>query len=327
MKNRITMTLPNTEESKQFIEMCNVWSDMIPTLYFLDICTISNIKKQLSEGGVANNYHSPNESLLKKIDISHNGISYLAALMEKVSDQNGASIVEKLKEEASRDVEAIKSYFNNAKLYEPVEFIESFIEGLCGQHIEASGEQYHTFLNKMNLMGIYNSPPKNKRLSFVKDLLREADTLNISRSHPVVIATISCVYGCISAKKVMKFKKKQEDFNSSNALGDIMVLQRVGELTHEIDACARTGKALYHRAEFITDDRHLKEFYNFFFVNDVQKKEFEDMTAKNFTLSLTDKFIFPELFDDNGAHKSIECKNECLALYELLGLSVPTENT
>ncbi|WP_217565091.1 hypothetical protein [Vibrio cholerae] len=321
------MTFPNTEENKPFIELFNVWNDMIPTLYFLDICTISNIKKQLSDVNSVNGYLSPNDSLLKKIDISHNGISYLVALIEKVSDQNCASTVELLKEEAGRDIEAINSYFNNAKLYETFEFVEIFIENLFGKHIETLGEQYHKFLNKMNLKGIYNSPPKNKRLDFVEELLIEADALNIDRTHPVVMATISCVYGCVSAKKVMKFKKKQESFNSSNALGDIMVLQRVGEFTHEIDALARTGKGLYYRTGFITDDRHLKEFYNFFFVNDVQKKELENSTVKKFTFSSKEICLFPELFDNNGKYRTTECENELLALCRLFGLSVPAENT
>jgi len=216
----MTVTIENTTKNKGFLDFIQDWSDIIPTIYFLDVCTISNIKKQLSDNGKG--YLSPNLNFLKKIDLSHNGLSYFPALMERVSDQKNIPTIEHLKEEANRDVNAIDKYFKNAKLVEPIEFIYEFIEELCGSHIEILGEQYHSYLNKINSMGVADAKSRKERLKFAQQIFHVANELEIPSSHPVVISSIACVYGCISAKKVMKFKKKKSAFNSSNALGDIM---------------------------------------------------------------------------------------------------------
>lgn len=313
----MTVTIENTLENKGFLDFIQEWSDKIPTIYFLDVCTISNIKKQLSDKDKS--YLSPNVNFLEKIDLPHNGLSYFPSLMERVSDQKNIPTIEQLKEEANRDVKAIDEYFNNAKLFEPIEFIYKCIEELCGNHIEILGQLYHSYLNKINNMGVADTKSRKERLKFAKQIFNEANELKISSSHPVVISSIACVYGCISAKKVMKFKKKQSEFNSSNALGDIMLLQRVGELTQDIEEQARTSNAKYFRAELITDDRYLRQFYDYFFVKNVSRSELKEVTVKEFKITLTPESVFPDLYAESGEFKDLESKDECLALYHLLG--------
>ncbi|WP_150317263.1 hypothetical protein, partial [Enterobacter hormaechei] len=45
-KSRLKLTLDNSSESQAFLEFYKAWNDIIPTVYFLDICCISNIKNK-----------------------------------------------------------------------------------------------------------------------------------------------------------------------------------------------------------------------------------------------------------------------------------------
>jgi len=119
MKNTFTISIPNIPENRKRIDDILAWSDSIPTVYFLDICSISRIKTILKINGDISP-SSQRDFSLKKIDMDQNAISYMPALMEKASDQRCKWSVNELIEEATRDLEAIGSFFERARMLEPI---------------------------------------------------------------------------------------------------------------------------------------------------------------------------------------------------------------
>ncbi|EJR0963278.1 TPA: hypothetical protein NJ348_004705 [Vibrio parahaemolyticus] len=317
MKNRIKMKTNFTHENQGFLELFQRSNDITPTLYFLDVCTISNIKKELADE--SGEYKSPNTRFLRSIDTEINGISYFPSLMERVSDQNNTPTVDGLKTEARRDLEALDLYFKKIKLVEPLDFIDRFIEEICGAHIEDSASLYHEYLNKVNSMGIADTKSQKERLGFAKKIVDEANKLGVAQSHPVVISTIACIYGCISAKKVLKFKTNPSAFNSSNAIGDIMLMQRVGEFTYGIESLSKIRR--FSRAKLVTDDHHLRLFYDYFFVQYVSREKIDDGSLKRVKITFEPEKLFPVLFNEDGSLKNTSCEEEYSNILRLLEAS------
>lgn len=323
IKKTITISIPNIPENRRGIDAIQTWSDSIPTVYFLDICSISRIKTQLAKDNDEIIPGDQHLSSLKSIDLTQNAISYFPALMEKASNQKNKVSAEELIEEATNDFVAIGSFFERAKIFESKDFVFSYIKELNGAHPEILGERYHSFLTFVNASGIYNPLAASKRIGAAKSICNEADKLEICKAHPIVLASLACIYGCLSAKKVMKFKKDPSDFNPSNALGDIQTIQRIGLLSQEIEERGRNGSGAYLRTCFITHDEHLEKFYNFFTVNDV-KTELNDNGSKNeFNVSVKSRHIFPDLYGDNGGLKNSDCEQELLKIYEIIGAKAP----
>ncbi|EIU7615496.1 hypothetical protein L3I75_004357 [Vibrio vulnificus] len=317
MKSRIKIKTNITHENQGFLELFQRLNDITPTLYFLDVCTISNIKKELADE--SGEYKSPNARFLRSIDTEINGISYFPSLMERVSDQNNTPTVDDLKTEARRDLEALDLYFKKIKLVEHLDFIDHFIEEICGGHIEASASLYHEYLNKVNSMGIADTKSQKERLEFAKKIVDEANKLGVAQSHPVVISTVACIYGCISAKKVLKFKTNPSAFNSSNAIGDIMLMQRVGEFTYDIESLSKSCR--FVRAKLVTDDHHLRLFYDYFFVQDFSREKIDDGSLKRFKITFEPEKVFPVLFNEVGSLKNTSCEEEYSNILRLLGAS------
>jgi len=195
----------------------------------------------------------------------------------------------------------------------------SYIRELKGAHPETLGESYHAFLNFVNATGIYNSLASNKRMGVAKSICDKADELKISRFHPVVLASLACIYGCLPAKNVIKFKKNIDDFNSSNALGDIQLIQRIGVLAQEIEEAGRNGSGSYLRTCFITADVGLEKFYSFFNVNEVKTELNEDGSKNEFSVTVKSHYIFPDLYASAGELRDSECERELIKIYELIG--------
>jgi len=310
-----TITTSETPENRDKLDLIRAWDKSIPTLYFLDICSISHIKK--SQSAALSDNFPRQESLksLEAIDLPHNGISYLPALMEKASDKNSKFSIEELTAEAERDLKALRDFFKKAKIYESEELAFKYINELKGVQPEILGEKYHSFLNYANEFGIYNPLADNKKLKAVEALCNESDRLGIIKSHPVVLASLACIYGCLPAKKVMKFKKNPDQFNSSNALGDILMIQRIAQLTQMIEDA---GSSI--RTSFFTDDNSLREFYEIFFVNDVcTELNDEGSMSTAFKMTAKGNCIFPDLYNLDGTIKDDKKEQELFKIYELIG--------
>ena len=320
-KNTFSMTIENTPENKEAIEFFQTWSRATPTLYFLDICAVSHIKDYKVKGDNLDNIRKIYIQSLKDIDLEQNDISYFPDLMEKASDQVSNFSTDELIEEAIRDWDAINDFFKKAKLYEPKDFVYSYVQECKDHHPEINGKNYHNFLRFANELGIHNSLSPNKKIKVAKTLCDKANELEISKFHPVVLAVLACIYGCIPAKKIIKFKEDTAKFNSSNAIGDIQIIQRVGILSKAIEDAGQAGKGRYLRAHFFTNDENLKKFYHFFIVNDVKTESNDSGSTNEFNITLKVKYIFPDLYDSNGEFKDDKCKKELYQIYELMGFS------
>ncbi|MFJ2287804.1 hypothetical protein ACIOUF_15790 [Pseudomonas iridis] len=314
-KQQFSMKIPNTPENREFITLIKQWSDMIPTLFFLDLCTISHIKTSLECGSEGAPSEPKSLAWLRENDVPHNGFSYLPALMEKASDTQSNFDAEGLTQEAIRDLTSLKAFFKQARIVEDVNFASDYVETLMGIHPESLGASYHEFLNFVNGLRIFNTIASAKRLKAAKNICEKATSLGISKGHPLILASLACVYGCVPSKKVLKFKEDPAEFSSSNALGDVQVIQRVGKLTHMIEQNERG----YPRAQFVTDDRHLRDFYKFFFVNEVVSLESDDTTTTKYEVTIQANMLFPDLFDEHGRPKGEAENAEILEIYALVG--------
>ncbi|AZF34005.1 hypothetical protein C4J89_4568 [Pseudomonas sp. R4-35-07] len=314
-KQQIRMQIPNTPENRAHLEFIRQWSQMIPTLFFLDLCTISHIKKSLERDSDGAPPEPKSLAWLRKNDLPHNGFSYLPALMEKASDAQSNFDVEGLTQEAIRDLTALKGFFKQARVLEDIDLASKYISTLKGIHPEILGPSYHDFLSFVNGLRIFNAIAPAKRYKAAQNICEKAASLSIHKGHPLILASLACIYGCVAAKKVLKFKDDPADFSPSNALGDVQVIQRVGQLTQLIEQNERE----FARTQFVTDDRHLQDFYKFFFVNEVVSEEGNDSTSIKYEMTIQANMLFPDLFDEDGFAKGEAENEEILKIYALVG--------
>ena len=238
--------------------MLRAWCEMVPTLHFLDICVVNATKH--SDTAVEQNPRKAGWiSQLRERDRPQHAFSYRLALIEKTSDLRSSLSDEALKEQISKDVTSLRLFFRNARVIEPDEFLFAYLENLRRVPLELSQPAYLDFLTTANNKFALREPvaPRN-RFQTAKKIVFEADSLSISRQHPVVLIILACLYGNTSAKKVMKFKADADEFVPQNALSDIMVISRFLPLKMEIEDSARRGQAPYARTAFITDDSGLQ---------------------------------------------------------------------
>lgn len=229
------------------------WSANVPTLYFMDICVVSATK--ISDSAIEKDVRKERSiARLRNLDRPQNSFSYLCALIEKVSDSRGMTSDAELETQVLGDVAALRMFFKSARVLEPDDFLVSYLRELRGAPHELARPNYLRFLeaanNQFNLKN-----PVSPRLRFqrAREILKEADALSIARQHPVVLVILACLYGNISAKKLMKFKAESASFNAENALADIMAISRFASLKLEIEHMGRQGGS-YLRSDFITDD-------------------------------------------------------------------------
>ncbi|WP_141402808.1 hypothetical protein [Kosakonia sacchari] len=318
------MTLTDSPENREFLSAIKQWSDSIPTMYFLDICCISNIKNKDIYFNEPEKYKNKCDFLerLSAVDLPHNAISCLPALIEKVSDLFNDKSTHELKEEVERDLDALNNFFKKARVVEEKKFTEMYVNGMKNEYPESSGSDYHKFLECVNSMKLGNTISSANRLSVAKEIIRKATELNVDKFSAVVITAIACVYGCIPAKKVMKFKDEPAKFNSSNALADIQIISRIGRLADEIESNYRLGKTKYARTTFLTDDDNLKKLYDYFFVKDVTKSETEFGISHNIKLTIEGHLLFPDLFNYKDDEDQQKKQKEYIELLDFMGVRI-----
>ncbi|MED5614526.1 hypothetical protein [Janthinobacterium sp. P210005] len=298
---------------------------MVPTVYFLDICSISHIKTYLATKNFKDNHHAESIQALQGLDLSYNKISYLAALMEKVSDQRSKFSVSEFVTEARRDWDAIGSFFEQASTLEPWNFVAEVATNLFGTHLEQSMPAYLAFLQFANDQGLHNKIAEGKRFKMAQVLCSKALELGIITSHPVVLVPIACVYGCEDAKRVMKFAGKPENFNPSNALGDIQTISRVtGMMTNFVQQAGANGGP-FKNAKFITADSPLYNMLRYFTMQSVITTEMPDGAAREFKVSVDAPGLYPDLFGSDLKPKDEKNQKELDELYKLLGAEFPDE--
>lgn len=323
-KGRFKITVTDSPENRDFLEAIKKWSDSIPTMYFLDICCISNIKDKDFYNNDPEKYKNKCNFLerLSEVDLPHNAISCLPALIEKVSDLFNDKSRDELKKEVERDLDALSNFFKKARVIEEIKFAEMYVDGMKDEHPESSGAGYHNFLEYANSLKLGNTISPANRLSVVKEIISKAQELNVDKYSAVVSTTIACVYGCLPAKKVMKFKDDPLKFNSSNALADIQTISRIGRLANEIESNYRLGKTKYARTTFLTDDDNLKKLYDYFFVKDVARSENEFGVSHNIKLTIEGHLLFPDLFNHKDEEDQQKKQSEYIELLSLMGVPI-----
>jgi len=295
------------------------WMLRVPTVYFLDICAIGHIMTYLTTKSFKDEHHKESIRALQYLDLSHNSVSYLPALMEKASDQRSKFSTEEFIVEARRDWDAMGTFFKNARAFEPWDFVDAYATELFGAHPEQSTSEYLAFLQFANDQGLHNKTAAGKRLKIAKVLCTKAQELGISTSHPVVLVPIACVYGCEDAQLVMKFAGKPGNFNPGNALGDIQSISRVaGMMTSFIQRAGASGGP-FKNGKFKTADSPLHNMLRYFTVQSVSTTEMSDGAAHKFTVSVDAPSLYPDLFGADRELKDEKSRAELDKLYELLG--------
>lgn len=322
--NKITIRVSaSREEAETFVETIQQWMGVVPTVYFLDICAIAHIKNYLPSKSVKNEHHKESIHALQDLDLPQNSVSYLPALMEKASDQRSKFSAEEFVLEARRDWDAMCAFFQNARIYEPWDFVEAYATELFGAHPEQSMPEYLVFLQFANDQGLHNKIAEGKRFKMARVLCAKAQELGISTSHPVVLVPIASIYGCEDARLVMKFAGKPENFNPGNALGDIQSISRVaGALTSFIQRSGANGGP-FKNGKFKTADSPLHNMLRYFAVQSVSTAEMSDGVTQKFTLSIDAPSLFPVLFGADREPKDERGQAELDRLYELLGAEFP----
>lgn len=322
--NQITMRISvPRDQAATFNAMMRQWMLMVPTVYFLDICSIGHIKAYLPTKGFKDGHHEDSIRALLEIDLPHNSMSYLPALMEKASDQRSKFSAEEFVAEARRDWDAMSAFFKSASVFESWDFVEVYATTLFGAHPEQSVPAYLAFLQFANDQGLHNKPAERNRLKMAQVLCAKAQELGISTSHPVVLTPIASVYGCKDAQRVMKFAGKPENFNPGNALGDIQSISRVaGTLTNLIQQDGASGGP-FKNSKFLTADSPLQNMLRYFTVQQVIATEMSDGEAQKFTISVDAPSLYPDLFDADRKPRGEKCLAELKQLYGLLGAQLP----
>lgn len=250
-RDRIKLNMRLTPEQVEFFRE---WAASVPTLYFLDICVVgatklSSVQLEKSErkAEIVNR--------LRSIDKPQNGISYLFALMEKVSDSRGTASDIELEQRILGDLSAMRAFFEHAQVYEPDDFVIQFLRELRRSAIELERPNYVKFLEVINdRIGIREPVAKTLRFEKAEEIVSLACSLNVYPQHPIVTIVLACLYGNVAARKLLKLKADPAKFNAENVLADIMAITRFAKLKLHIDKASHSDGGRYKNTAFITDD-------------------------------------------------------------------------
>jgi len=258
--NELKLTLSLTPEQAKAMQ---AWSDAIPTLYMLDICVV-NATKLSGTAPATDARKAALVGRLRHLDRPQNSFSYLLALTEKVSDPRPSLSDDEFEAQILQDVAAMRRFFVQARVQEEDGFLLDYARALRHQPPELGTGAYLDFLRLANGRGLANPVPRADRLRVASEMMAQADALLIARQHPTVLLTLACLYGNISARKVMKFKADHRNFRAENALADIMVISRFLPLKLQVEQDARNERHGYMRMAFMTDDTGLAGVFGCF---------------------------------------------------------------
>lgn len=293
--DQLQLTRQLTLEQRSFLAE---WAASVPTLYFLDICVVGATK--LSEDFLAKNERkSKIVSNLRTLDRPQHKFSYLFALMEKVSDLRGTLSDSELEAQLLGDLNALRSFFKQAKVCETDEFVTRHLQELRRYPVELERSKYLEFLEMVNNQLELKDPTSPAhRLQKATEILAAADTLTVDKKHPVVILVLSCLYGNSAAKKLMKFKADPANFNAENVLSDIMAITRFARMKLQIEHLGRKGKGQFLHADFITDDAGLTGVINCFTPGSVKHEYLSDVCETSYKFTVKLKKLLSEIGEE-----------------------------
>ena len=299
MNSMITLSFEDLtrDEADALSNLLRAWNDLVPTLYFLDSCSISRLKDELAGRRQSEKKHREHVNLLRSIDKSQNGISCLLALMEKASDQQNRRSLEEMKEEGERDRIAMENFFSQARVIESQEAIDQIAEAMLGKHPEELGATYYDFLAFASHLGLHQRLTPSAKLPTVEKLCTEAVRLGLKVTHPVVLTIVAIIYGCSPAGYVVKFTEDPAKFKASNALGDIQLLQRSKSF---FSAVALDERVDYKQSRLISDDLNLNIFAEILNITCARTEMSEDGMSHEMSSKPDLPRLLPDIFDKDG---------------------------
>jgi hypothetical protein len=283
--------------SPEYVEFLKEWAAAVPTLYFLDICVV-NVTK-LTQDQLENIERKA--EIVKKLrflDRPANGVSYLFALMEKVSDTRGTASDEELEERILDDLAALRAFFVHARVCEPDEFVIQFLRELRRSPIELERPRFLQFLTAVNdSLDVRKAVKKPLRFKKAIKIVALAQSLDIYHQHPVVTIVLACLYGNSAAKNLLKLKENPAEFNAENSLADIMAITRFAKHQLFIDKNARVG-GRYKNTSFITDDDGLIGIIGCFQAQNMTVETTSEGATTRYTLTVELQKLLTEIGAD-----------------------------
>ncbi len=290
-----------------------VWHKQKFKVYFLDICIVSDIK-QINAGKISNKLEEVKKRL-KHIDLKNNRISLALILFEKSSDRKATMTTLELSQQFGHDLKELSKFFKKAKICESEKLLCDAVQKLCYQNIEFLGDNYLKFLETMNQLGLKDPIAFEKRFAKATEVIKIANDFGIAKQSPVLLLVLASIYETKFAKKIIKWKKEQINFDASNALADIMSIYLMASLTPKLPKTVVSSS-------FITSDENLQKFYEAVQVKNLGFNYDENLLLEcHYKVNIIGHKLFPDLFNANGTEfrsKSREkIYNELVEVLEL----------
>lgn len=279
----------------------------------MDICTIGLIKDARSvSGGTDGDKKARRQALISMARTGRYQFSFILAIVEKATDLAHPMTLKEMIARFQKDYQSLSAYLGPGNMRENQSQLKHLIKIIMDENfsIEERAElNIHLYLDLLgfyNGLGIKKDPePASERLVLAKKLTDYGEMLGISRGHPVIAICIASIYGCESARRILKVSSRG-DFNPSNALGDIMSFYRIAKTRHLVMA-----NVPGIRIEFRTEDKGLENMHEFY---SATVTDIIDGTPVLSVFDIDDKKMFPRLVSKaNGLNTE-----ERDALYEML---------
>lgn len=293
-------------------------SQALNCIIAMDICTIGLIKDK--ERVLRGNDEYKKKRLRDILSMAKTGrykFSFILSIIEKATDLEHQMSLKEMITRFEKDYRVLVGMLGSHNMRENTKILKKLIKIIMDENygIEERAEinihLYHDLLNYYNNLGIKKDPePPSQRLVFAKQITDYAQELGIARGHPVTAICVASIYGCAEARHILKINNKGE-FNSSNALGDIMSFYRIAKTRYQI-----MTNIPGMRIEFRTEDKGLGNMHAFYSatVTDVI-----DDTPLLSVFNIDDKRMFPRLVSKaNGLNKK-----ERDELYAMLNFRKP----
>jgi hypothetical protein len=232
------------------------------------------------------------ERVFSDADKEGNTISIMLSIMEGKPADNHFSRQRYIIEEA----EFLKSFIKKAKTdAKSLEKLADFAARLdLGKH-EYSFASYLKFYNAV-CDRIAGGVRKDELLNVENYILSTANNIKISARHPLVITSLSALYGGKIALGVLKFKKGKKR-NPYNALSDIMFLTRSATIYYHLKNNPHYSD---HRVQLLTFDKNLLKWLCCFTLNKVSKPPVLLFSnALEFNFSIAWDTLFSQISDEH----------------------------
>lgn len=244
-------------------------------IYFIDrnvlsLIKESNLRKPQSDKNKLN--------LLKKlriIDRKQSIITPMLSVMEGKYRRLQTTELE-IKEVLDEELLALEKFFQKAVIDRNLNKLQdSLIFGLLSNDYQEKINKEIDFLNIINVFIYQPANSKDKKI-FRDKILEIANQHELQKTSPVVFSSLLCLYGNDICREILKSKKNILENHYYNAIMDFKYFSTFLMLASQI-------RPKYH-SEFITGDKNLSKFFEYFDFINVQSGLYPDGFWINFKL-------------------------------------------